>query len=88
MRAAKDPRDPATCKSCGAFIVWALYEKRGAPKPSIMPMDFQPAERGIWKLVLRKGKVWAIWPERGYTGKRFDSHFGTCPKAADHRRRQ
>lgn len=73
----------ATCRSCGAAIVWALTqtEKR-------MPVDAAPSARG--NLVLSNDADGKLRVRNAGdddpTDQRHTSHFVTCPAAAEHRR--
>jgi len=81
----------ATCRSCGAEIVWARTETTGRP----MPIDVEPVDGGNVVLyeapdtgeltahVEGKGPHPVTWP----TPLRYVSHFTTCPNAAAHRRK-
>jgi hypothetical protein len=80
----------ATCKSCGAEIVWTRTEN-GNPMP-LDPGEFPVVEnpQGAVLAVTDKGKV--IHGDRvsdscesGYVLGRI-SHFATCPNANQHRR--
>jgi hypothetical protein len=73
----------ARCGSCGALIAWV---RTAAGKR--MPIDFEPTEDGNVVIepdgvvhVLKAGE----FPVPGEA--RHTSHFATCPKAAEHRRR-
>lgn len=62
----------ARCKSCGATIIWAKTEK-GVP----IPLDASP----VMMRFVRKGSSDVV--ERRTT---YQTHFVTCPNAADHRK--
>lgn len=62
----------ATCRSCGAAIIWA---ERGGRR---MPLDAVPVDqRGLFNF----DNGYALTPRTVYR-----SHFATCPNAAQHRR--
>jgi len=80
----------ATCRSCGAEIVWTRTEN-GSPMP-LDPGEFPIVEntQGSILAVAANGKV--IRGDRvsdsyegGYILARI-SHFATCPNAKEHRR--
>lgn len=69
----------ATCKSCGAAIVWA---KTKAGKH--MPMDPEPEQLLVEIGTGTDGeRIWPVVEVR----KAWRSHWATCPQAAEHRRR-
>ena len=70
----------AKCRSCGAEIIWAIHDVSGKR----MPMDAVPMTvRGAFRLLERptNGVVDAL-----PSGPLYQSHFATCPNAAQHRR--
>ena len=71
----------ATCRSCGAEIIFAETEKGHR-----MPIDAQAVLDGTGnvKLVQRGGTLMAVVVNVGQ-GTHV-SHFKTCPQAAQHRR--
>jgi hypothetical protein len=74
----------ATCRSCPARIVWCVTEagKR-------MPVDAEPVPNGNVELRDQGHQVLAVvhgQPPLGVDRLHL-SHFATCPRAADHRRR-
>ena len=79
----------ATCRSCGAPIVWTITE-RGKR----MPIDPQPDPAG--NLTITPDPVGigdGVVPRATFTrdsgdGRRYLSHFTTCPHAAAHRTRR
>ena len=75
-----------TCRSCGEEIIFAPHW--GAPQGRLMPIDARPAEGG--NLAVIDG-VYVIVRDRGNAQRWQDSlhlsHFVTCPKATQHRRR-
>ncbi|HKE79039.1 MAG TPA: hypothetical protein VKB54_07010 [Solirubrobacteraceae bacterium] len=76
----------ATCRSCGAQIVWAETEKGRR-----MPVDADPNPLG--QIVLRGHGTTPLAicgvPDDAYPGEpRYASHFQTCPQAGDWRRRR
>jgi hypothetical protein len=70
----------ATCKSCGAEIVWVQMILSGKR----MPLDAKPEKR--IHLVGRAGLGSETEPE-AVVGDVYTSHFATCPNANEHRRR-
>lgn len=65
------------CRSCGADLVWGI-----TASGKRMPLDVAPREGGKW-LISDTGKIVAR-PSTSIMGH--DSHFATCPQAAQHRR--
>ena len=63
--------NPATCKSCGAPILWG---RTAAGKA--MPLDATPQKRAI---VGRSGALHVV--------DTFMPHWASCPNASEHRRR-
>lgn len=71
----------ATCRSCGAPIVWVITEagKR-------MPIDREPHPDGnVIPSVDLDGKVRARVVTAPFDGNAWRSHFVTCPNANQHR---
>jgi len=68
----------ATCKSCGATILWA---KTTLGKS--IPVDEKPSPDG--NLILTNGIVQVVPVVHG-AANRFTSHFATCPHADSHRK--
>ncbi len=75
----------ATCKSCGASIVWAK-----AVSGKNVPLDAEPRDDGTIAIDA-KGRAMVLvkdmmldpnWPRERYV-----SHFATCPNAETWRRR-
>lgn len=77
----------ASCRSCGASIVWATTHK-GRP----MPVDADPVEGGNVRLRRDGEKVIAEYPGKEHPAlfeddaPRYVSHFSTCPEAEEWRR--
>jgi hypothetical protein len=73
----------ASCRSCGAPIVWAK-----TPRGKAMPLDATPAADG--NIVLEEDNAGAIAHVRtaafGGVGVFHKSHFATCPNANQHRK--
>ena len=72
------------CSSCSAPIVWATTSSGKK-----MPLDAAPNPRG--NLVMDDaGNVGPVPGEEGAPdlGKRYTSHFATCPHHAMHRRKK
>lgn len=66
----------ATCRSCGAPIIWARTEK-GKP----IPMNAEPVEvtpRGLFHLEVETPEVTRAYP---FSARGYVSHFATCPQA-------
>jgi hypothetical protein len=63
----------ATCRSCGAAIVWVLTEHNRR-----MPLDAKPEKRFV--VEEHKEAPLAIATDT------YVSHFSTCPNAAQHRK--
>lgn len=75
----------ATCRSCGAPVIWAVTAATG----SRMPVDAEPDEDGNLLLSLDNPPVAQVVDPAQLVmddGKRFTSHFATCPHADQHRR--
>lgn len=82
---------PTTCKSCGAVIRWITM-----PSGKSMPVDYEPVT--YWEKPKAKGKI--VTPNgmiiscefsgdlQKATGVGFIPHWATCPKAAEHKRRE
>ena len=72
----------ASCRSCGAEILWAetVNGKR-------IPLDAEPAERpqGVFKLIERPGNPTPLATSAA-TEPVYLSHFVTCPNADEWRR--
>lgn len=86
----------ASCRSCHAGIVWAV-----TAKGEKMPVDPQPTLPGIGNLVLwfevdglgnlvdpPTQRVIAATDEQKARGPVWLSHFATCPKASEWRKRE
>ena len=72
------------CKSCGAMMTWVKSENDKA-----VPLDAEPVEDGNIVFVadgvvhfLKKGEAPSLFGD----GKRYKSHFATCPNAVKHRK--
>lgn len=83
-----DVSQPGTCRSCAAGIYWRR-EVSGKPNP-YNPPETCPACRGAGVLAAT-----SVPPGEGETcvrcggqGRIQISHFATCPKAKEHRRRE
>lgn len=63
--------DKGTCRSCGAEILWIE-----TPKGKATPVD--AAHKMVWCLDAET-ETWML--KRGH-----ESHFATCPNAAEHRK--
>ena len=74
------------CSSCGRGIVWLKHERTGkvAPIERIATPDGNCAideEKGTYRIVS------TITEREQLIGRLYRSHFMTCPKAREHRRR-
>ena len=71
----------ASCRSCGAEILWVKMESG-----KNMPVDADPVDDGNllvdWNALLAH----VIPKGADYSGLRFKSHFSTCPNAKQHRK--
>jgi hypothetical protein len=72
----------ATCKSCGAPIVWAFVPRTGRR----MPVDADPVDDGNVILTRPSTSMAEAHVVAKGAGTHV-SHFATCPQAAEHRRR-
>lgn len=76
--------EAATCRSCGASIVWAATAKGRR-----MPIDFAPVAGGNIDLDLSVvpplAHVLAKTELEHLAGPAYVSHFATCPNATAHR---
>ncbi len=75
----------ATCRSCGAHIVWCQTRTGKS-----MPVDALPDPGGNLELQHpndpRDPPVAHVIGKARFTRDRFMSHFATCPDAAEHRK--
>lgn len=72
-----------SCRSCGAPVVWGVTEKGRR-----MPLDAEPVAWGNIELDEESGRLRVLaGDEPRLSGKRYISHFATCPEAKAHRRR-
>ena len=79
----------ATCRSCGAEIIWAKSRKTGKR----IPIDREPVSDGNLKLTTTgtDGPLWAepIKDDHRISSERyFKTHFATCPEAKTWRREE
>jgi len=74
----------ATCRSCGAEIVWCATRAGNR-----MPVDAEPSSAGDFVIVQddESGKLLTHKAPRDYSGPKHTSHFATCPHADEHRGR-
>ena len=80
----------ATCRSCDATIWWAVSTNTG----NLIPVDRDPHPDG--NLELHPGRLDGTHPMVTvhrqppliHEGDLFMTHFATCPRAADHRKRR
>ena len=73
----------ASCRSCGAPIVWAEM-----PSGKMNCFDVEPTSAGLWAIDDRTPtpKAAKIARAEGSSEPGFTSHFATCPNAESHRR--
>lgn len=77
----------ATCRSCGAAIVWTLTEAGRR-----MPVDVEPADGGTLRLEESQDGSDVIYAfvvrgnVRPPSEDLYRSHFATCPNARSHRK--
>lgn len=71
------------CRSCGAPVIWRKHVRTGRP----MPIDWEPSPKG--NLVLLGADSYGLVASglEGSPGCHL-SHFATCPKADDWRRKR
>jgi len=69
------------CRSCGAPILWAKTAKGKA-----IPLDPEPSQVGNIELDGQTARY--VSPDMNALGRRYVSHFSTCPAASEHRRRK
>jgi hypothetical protein len=90
-----DCREASECRSCKALVIWAEHPvKKNAKtgKPTKMPLDAAPVVNGPYVLTYKPklnrmeyAAVHDVDPERlAQFANRFESHFRTCPNAAQH----
>lgn len=80
------PRIP-TCRGCGAII--DFVELKSGAKMPVDPeyVEYNDAETDT-KLVTDQGNIYVVRPDKNYPSVRGRiSHFSTCPKADDFRKR-
>ena len=72
----------ATCRSCGAPIIWARTVNGKA-----MPLDAEPHADGVLRISDRGVAVsMGSLTGPGYSAETYKSHFATCVNAAKHRK--
>ena len=73
------------CSSCDTEVFWALTEHL---RP--MLVDAEPSDDGNLQVVEHQGLVRSrvLRPEQAVGLTRYQSHFRSCPKANQHRRRK
>lgn len=75
---------PATCRSCGAAIVWCK-----TANGKTMPVDAEPADSGNVRVADGIATVLGaleVHAARAAGEALRLSHFASCPQAAEHRR--
>lgn len=78
------------CKSCGAEIIW-IKMKSGKAMPcnpqKITYKTLVPGTKGSLTLICPDGRIASgeFYPGSDQYG--YESHFATCPAAAEHRRK-
>lgn len=71
----------ARCKACNAPITWEL-----TTKGKRIPLDLAPTDDGNVTIEGGRAVVHAQPPLDVEAGRRYLSHFVTCPKASEFRR--
>lgn len=74
-------RPLALCRSCQAYIIWAVSVTSGKR----MPLDAEPSPRGNVEIVGGDEKTPTVRIVPARAGL-YVSHFATCPAAAQHRK--
>lgn len=72
----------ATCKSCGASILWVTTKVSGRR----MPLNAEPDPQG--QMVLRAGEASYLPLDQPWAGARYTSHHATCPQADSWRKKK
>lgn len=79
----------ASCRSCGAEIVWAKVQRRWNGPESNMPLDAEPVADGEWLLDPEKGTASYVGKEPSLIAEgRHRAHWATCPNADRHRKKK
>lgn len=75
------------CRACGEPLVWAVSQKG-----RMMPVEKEPHPEGTVQLTERNGswyaKILKADEARTFQGPLYRSHFSSCPKADQFRRRR
>ena len=73
----------SNCRSCSAEIRWVKTEQG-----KNMPVDADPVDDGNLAVDWDQGVCHYLKPpdQDDYTGRRYTSHFATCPNAKQHRK--
>ena len=72
------------CRSCGALILWAKYQRTGRSAP----LDGTPDARGSLSVEFVDGeRVYSLCPDVVHClhAEHWTTHFRTCPNAKTHR---
>ena len=69
----------ATCRSCGADIIWVATESG-----KVAPVDARPEKRYVLTEITRQTSPGMSAP-LARLKPTYMSHFATCPNAAEHR---
>lgn len=78
--------EQATCRSCGAAIIWVKMKNTGKANP----VDAEPSDKGNLEISNGEGVVLSKSGAVGFRaagGKLHLSHFATCPDRAAHRKK-
>jgi hypothetical protein len=69
---------PASCKYCGARVIWAKTSKG-----KLMPMDASPVDEGEWALDFQGDTSKPPRAHRAEAGTqlRYQTHWATCPSS-------
>lgn len=98
MSSTDRPDDAVKCESCSAagaeaWIVFATVSNNQGKKPSKMPLDAEPNDKGnvaAFRDVTKRlmGRVLTGDQQPAAYEQRFMPHFATCKDPGQHRRRQ
>jgi hypothetical protein len=74
----------ATCKGCGAPIIWATTDAGAS-----MPLEREPVAAGMYRLTITKGQALAHFVPREMrhdNAPLFVAHWSRCPQAKEFRK--
>lgn len=78
----------ARCKSCGAEIIWIKMASGKAMPCNPQKISYRNTfDRGGLTLITTDGKIAIGTPDPGSDSYGYESHFATCPAAANFRKR-